>query len=41
LEKIARDTRTVMGEACDVDFEFRDELPATLSGKYRYTISEC
>lgn len=41
LEEIARDTRAVMGEACDVDFEFPDELPATLSGKYRYTISEC
>jgi hypothetical protein len=41
LEKIARDTRTVMGEACDIDFEFPDEIPATASGKYRYTISEC
>jgi phenylacetate-CoA ligase len=41
LEEIVRDTRAVMGEACDVDFEFPDELPATLSGKYRYTISEC
>ena len=41
LEKIARDTRAVMGEACDIDFEFPDEIPATASGKYRYTISEC
>jgi phenylacetate-CoA ligase len=41
LEEIARDTRAVMGEACAVDFEFPDELPASPSGKYRYTISEC
>lgn len=40
LEDIAAKSRLVMGEQCQVDFEFPRELPPHPAGKYRYTISE-
>ncbi|MEW6735068.1 MAG: hypothetical protein AB1489_27505 [Acidobacteriota bacterium] len=40
LDEIAAQTRLLMGDNCRIDFEFVDELPASRSGKYRYTISE-
>jgi len=40
LDEIAAKTRLVMGDDCQVAFEFVDEIPASGSGKYRYTISE-
>jgi phenylacetate-CoA ligase len=40
LEEITAKARLVMGQECQVDFEFPSELPPHPSGKYRYTISE-
>jgi phenylacetate-CoA ligase len=40
LEEIAARSRLAMGDNCEVEFEFCDELPALRSGKFRYTISE-
>ena len=40
LTDIIGKTRMVMGEECQVDFEFVDDIPNSLSGKFRYTISE-
>ena len=40
LADITRKVRTLMGENCRVDFEFVDDIPNSLSGKFRYTISE-
>jgi phenylacetate-CoA ligase len=40
LEEIARKTRFVMGEDCEVLFEFVDDIPVAESGKRRFTISD-
>jgi phenylacetate-coenzyme A ligase PaaK-like adenylate-forming protein len=40
IEDITAKTRLVMGEECQVNFEFPADLPPLASGKYRYTISE-
>jgi phenylacetate-coenzyme A ligase PaaK-like adenylate-forming protein len=40
LDEIASRSRLAMGEDCNVEFEFCDELPPLRSGKFRYTISE-
>jgi len=40
LEDIKNKIKLVMGDNCKVEFEFVDEIPATNSGKYRYTLSE-
>lgn len=40
LQELAARTRQVMGDDCDVGFEFVDEIPASRSGKFRYIISE-
>ena len=40
LADITKKVRTLMGENCQVDFEFVDDIPNSLSGKFRYTISE-
>jgi phenylacetate-CoA ligase len=40
LEEIAARSRLAMGDDCEVEFEFCDELPPLCSGKFRYTISE-
>jgi phenylacetate-CoA ligase len=40
LAGIVRDTKALMGADCRVDFQFMAEIPPTVSGKYRYTISE-
>jgi phenylacetate-CoA ligase len=40
LEEIRQKTRVVMGDECDVSFEFVDDIPPSRSGKYSYTISE-
>jgi phenylacetate-CoA ligase len=40
LDEIVAKTRLVMGSDCEVTFEFVDDIPASGSGKYRYTISE-
>jgi len=40
LEEIREKTRVVMGEECEVTFEFVDDIPPSRSGKYSYTISE-
>jgi len=39
MNAIREDIRSVMGETCDIMFDFREEIPPTDSGKYRYTIS--
>lgn len=39
MAAIREDVQTVMGNGCEVAFEFRAEIPPTDSGKYRYTIS--
>jgi phenylacetate-CoA ligase len=41
LDEIIDGTRAVLGEACEVEFDFVDEIAPSPSGKYRYTISEC
>jgi hypothetical protein len=38
--KIAAAIRKVMGESCHIEFEPVDEIPASKSGKFRYTMSE-
>jgi len=40
LDDIVSQTRRVMGDDCEVNFEFVDEISASASGKYRYVISE-
>ncbi|WP_406657591.1 hypothetical protein V7O62_03275 [Methanolobus sp. ZRKC2] len=40
FEKIALAIRKVMGESCKIEFELVDEIPASESGKFRYTMSE-
>lgn len=40
LRDIAAQTKALMGEECDVQFEFVKEIPPLASGKYRYTISK-
>jgi phenylacetate-CoA ligase len=40
LDEIAGRSRLAMGEDCQVEFEFCDDLPPLRSGKFRYTISE-
>jgi phenylacetate-CoA ligase len=40
LEDIRVKTRAVMGDDCDVDFEFVADIPTSASGKYRYIISD-
>lgn len=39
LTEIDQKIKHTMGEECTVQFEFRDELAPTESGKFRYTIS--
>ena len=38
-DEITQKVRLVLGDQCRVTFTFVDHLPATASGKYRYTIS--
>jgi len=40
LADIIGKTRMVMGEECQVDFEFVEHIPKSPSGKYRYILSE-
>jgi phenylacetate-CoA ligase len=40
LETIVEKFRLVMGEDCQIEFEFVEEIEPTPSGKYRYTISK-
>lgn len=40
LNEIRDKIQKVMGDDCRVSFEFREEIPPTDSGKYRYTISK-
>ncbi len=40
LEEIRDKTRLVMGQECQVDFEFVPELPVSSSGKYRFYLCE-
>jgi phenylacetate-CoA ligase len=40
LTDIIAKTRMVMGEECQVDFEFVEDIPKSPSGKYRYILSE-
>ena len=40
LDEISQKTKFVMGENCDVVFEFVEDIPESDSGKYRYAISE-
>ncbi len=40
LSDIIHKTRVIMGEDCQVDFEFVDDIPTSPSGKYRYILSE-
>jgi phenylacetate-CoA ligase len=40
LDDIVAKTKLVMGDDCEVVFEFVDEIQPSVSGKYRYTISE-
>jgi phenylacetate-CoA ligase len=40
LDEIAARSRLAMGDDCNIEFEFCDELPPLRSGKFRYTISE-
>jgi len=40
IEEIRQGISHVMGEGCKVEFEFVDEIPVTVSGKYRYMISK-
>ncbi len=40
LDEVAAKTRLLMGDDCQVAFEFVDDIPASGSGKYRYVISE-
>jgi phenylacetate-CoA ligase len=40
LEDIIGKTRMAMGEECQVDFEFVEDIPKSPSGKYRYILSQ-
>lgn len=40
LVDITRKARILMGEDCQVDFEFVDDITSSPSGKYRYILSE-
>ncbi len=40
LDEIVSKTKQVMGRACEVTFEFLDDIQTSPSGKFRYTISE-
>ena len=40
LEDITKKIQVLMGEKCQVDYNFLEGIPASSSGKYRYTISE-
>jgi phenylacetate-CoA ligase len=40
LEEINQKTKIVMGDDCEIEFEFLNDIPTSSSGKYRYTISE-
>jgi phenylacetate-CoA ligase len=40
LDEFTRKTQIVMGEDCEVIFEFVDRIPASNSGKFRYIICE-
>jgi phenylacetate-CoA ligase len=40
LNDLTESTRMVMGEDCEVNFEFVDEILASNSGKFRFLISE-
>jgi phenylacetate-CoA ligase len=40
LDEIVAKTKLLMGDTCQVAFEFVDDIPASASGKYRYAISE-
>ncbi|MFZ6030843.1 MAG: phenylacetate--CoA ligase family protein [Chloroflexota bacterium] len=40
LEEIRRQAQAAMGEGCQVDFEFVEDIPVGVSGKHRYTICE-
>lgn len=40
LSDIISKTRMAMGEDCQVDFEFVDDIPKSPSGKYRYILSQ-
>lgn len=40
LSDIIRKTRMVMGDECQVDFEFVEDIPKSPSGKFRYILSE-
>ncbi|HOK54903.1 MAG TPA: phenylacetate--CoA ligase family protein [Armatimonadota bacterium] len=39
LLEVKERIKLVMGEDCEVDFEFPDDIPPTPSGKFRYVIS--
>ena len=39
IEEISDKMKLVMGQKCNVNFEFLDDIVPTASGKYRYTIS--
>ncbi|NEO66466.1 MAG: hypothetical protein F6J98_41255 [Moorea sp. SIO4G2] len=40
LDKIVNKGKIVIGEECQISFEFVDKIHPSASGKYRYTISE-
>lgn len=40
IDAIIQKIRLVMGQECKIEFDFVDEVPATSSGKYIYTVSE-
>ncbi len=40
LDEIVRFTCKVLGKGCEVSFEFVDEIPPSVSGKFRFLISE-
>ena len=40
LNDIIGKTRMAMGEECQDDFEFVEDIPKSPSGKYRYILSE-
>jgi phenylacetate-CoA ligase len=40
LDELVAKTRLVMGDECEITFEFVDDIPASGSGKFRYVISE-
>ncbi|MBQ0821977.1 phenylacetate--CoA ligase family protein [Microvirga terrae] len=39
LDEIRNTLQRVMGKNCRIDFDFVDDIPASPSGKYRYTIT--